>query len=174
VAGLLVLQVRQVARLPSMTPAKPMVGEVAPALGFSSADGSAIEPSEFRGRVVIVSFWAAWCAPCRKELPELASLVDDWNSRADETRRVSFVMVNQGEPPESLSMFIDDPRLKSARFTFDPDGAIANRWKVAALPTTLLIGRDGRVLDAQQGYDQYLRFRFENVLRKELGSASAP
>jgi len=175
VLALVCLQARQVRSILAQShPLQLIRGAAAPALEFADADGTPIPPSEFRGHPLVVSFWAAWCAPCRKELPELGAMVDSWNAKAPAADRVVFVAVNAGDDPRSVSMFVEDRRLRSARFTFDPAGLAVDRWKIRAFPTTFFIDRSGGVQDIQEGYDAGFSIRLEALLRDESRTAARP
>src|SRR5258706_545350 len=76
-----------------------------------------------------------------------------WNAESTREDQVIWVAINQGDDPGTLSMFIRDARLRSARFAFDRDGASSKRWDVRALPTTLLVDRGGSILSRQEGYN---------------------
>jgi len=171
--ALLCMQARQVRSILAQShPLQLIRGAAAPTLEFADADGTPIPPSEFRGHPLIVSFWAAWCAPCRKELPEIAAMVDGWNAKALAADRVVFVAVNAGDDPRSVSMFVEDRRLRSARFTFDPAGFAVERWKIRAFPTTFFVDRSAGIREIQEGYDAGFSFRLEALLRDERRSAT--
>ncbi len=174
VIALATLQVRLVRRV--VQPDRPQLiqGAVAPQFEFAGADGTLIPASGLRGHPLVVNFWAAWCAPCRMELPDIAEAVDSWNSKAPATDRVHFVTVNAGDDPASLSVFVEDRRLRAAQFAFDRDGSVGERWKVRVFPTTIVIDRNGVVREVQEGYDRSFKYRLDDLLKAESAAAVRP
>jgi thiol-disulfide isomerase/thioredoxin len=105
--------------------------------------------ADYRGKVVIVSFWASWCGPCRKELPIMASI------QKQATRdQVVVLSVNWRE---SAGRFDQIKRaLKELDLTFisDEDGYIGDQYGVKAIPHMVIIGRDGRIRAIHIGYSE--------------------
>ena len=103
--------------------------------------------SDFRGKIVIVSFWASWCPPCRKELGVLASI----QKQATRDKVVVFSVNWQ----ESAQRFQQIKRtLKDVDLTFvsDESGSIGSLYGVKAIPHMVIIGRDGRIAAIHIGY----------------------
>ena len=95
----------------------------------------------------VVSFYASWCSPCQKELPELV----------DKTRSKNnlIVIISAQEDPEETRRQLDNLGLHDTRFFMDVSGKIMAQGKVKALPTTFLAGKNGRVLDRVVGYSPF-------------------
>ncbi len=140
-------------------------GSPAPALEAARPDGSVLRLTDLADRVVILSFWATWCLPCRVEMPELAEFVETWNSDPNTTKDVVFVAVNVGEQLDDIVPFTEDPVFGDVVFALDPEGEVAERWKVFGYPATFVVEPDGNVLDAVRGYDPGLAFRIRGVLK---------
>lgn len=110
-----------------------------PPLVLKDAAGKSHSLDAYKGKVVLVNFWATWCPPCREEMPSMQRLKEKMAGRP-------FVMlgVNSGEPAEDLAEF-----LKLVKVDFDilldSDSAATKRWKVFGLPSSFLIDRQGRV-----------------------------
>lgn len=118
-----------------------------PELRVPGASGGTLSLEAHRGQVVVLNFWATWCVPCREELPALERL---WRLRRD--RGLAVIAVAIGEEAAAVRRFVD--RLRPAP-TFpiglDRDKSVARAWKVRGLPTTVLVGRDGRAAFAAAG-----------------------
>jgi len=164
-----VLQYREIDRLlQRQDAAVPLqLGTEAPLLRVERLRGGpVIGREDFADRVVVLSFWASWCLPCRAEMPELARFVNDWNQDPQRVREALFVAVNVGEDPDDIRSITENPLYGSVLFGLDPDGEAAVRWKAAALPSTFVVGPEGTVLDVIRGYDPHVDLRLQGVLSK--------
>ena len=119
----------------------------APDIEVIKADGSKLRLSELRGKVVFVNFWATWCPPCRKEIPDLEAL-------AKKMRHVPFeiLAVSSDESWAEINSFMGNTPTKML-IGLDPNKqAISNGFGTEKLPETYVVDRDGN-----------LRLRFINV-----------
>ena len=126
----------------------PKVGDAPPVddLG-KDASGNRIHLSEYRGKIVIISFWASWCGPCRKELPVLASI-----QKSATRDKIAVFAVNW---QESRDRFLQIKRaLKTDDLTLvsDERGYYGAKYGVNGIPHMVIIGRDGRVAAVHVGY----------------------
>ena len=112
----------------------------APDTVFLHADGSELRLSDYRGKVVVLNFWATWCAPCRKEMPSLDKL-----ALAMQGRNLLVLTVATGpNPVPAITAFIAETDLKNITFLRDPTSQMARAMGVMALPVTLLINPQGQ------------------------------
>lgn len=116
--------------------------ESLPAPGFSlqRLDGSVMSLSDLRGKVVILHFWATWCIACRHEMPQLAAL---WMQHRQDVA-VLGVNVDRGNR-SGVVRFIEAHHV-SFPSVLDAAGTVRHRYRIRALPTSYLIGRDGRIV----------------------------
>jgi peroxiredoxin len=117
----------------------PWKGGVTPALALRSPAGESVDLTQFRGKVVLVNFWATWCAPCVEEMPALARLRARLAPRGFEV-----LAVNQGEMPARVTAFVERTGLDLA-VLLDREKSVAKEWKVRALPTTFVVDAKGRI-----------------------------
>jgi len=112
---------------------------------LSDLSGQPLRLSDLRGRVVLLNFWATWCAPCRDEMPALKALARELGPRG-----LTVVGVNFRESKQDVEVFareygLDFPML------LDGEGRLAKRYQVYALPVTLLVDRRGMVVGTAVG-----------------------
>lgn len=118
-------------------------GEIAPDFELLSPEGEPVKLSDYRGRPVMVNFWATWCGPCRIEMPLFVN--------AHETNEDLVVLaVNSQEAPELVTQYRDAMGL-TFPIVLDRDGTVSTIYRVKALPTTFFLDREGRVVRAHRG-----------------------
>jgi cytochrome c biogenesis protein CcmG/thiol:disulfide interchange protein DsbE len=134
----------------------PLIGRQAPDFALRTLDGSrTVRLSELRGQVVVINFWASWCAPCRIEHPDLAGAWQRYRDRGMVLIGVAF----QDRPSESRAYIAqlggDWPQLS------DPSSRTALAYGVYGVPETYVIGPDGRVAFKHIGPVDYGRLSQE-------------
>jgi len=118
----------------------------APGFRLPTPGGGTLALADLAGRVVVLNFWATWCRPCVQELPALQALGARHGAEG-----LAVVAVNvDRDDPEAVAAFgrrlgLDLP------LPLDPKGAVRGAYRVRALPTTYLIGRDGRLAGFAMG-----------------------
>ena len=129
----------------SSTSAKAAASEAAAKFRLKALDGGKpLGPPDFRGKVVIVDFWASWCGPCQIQARILESLAKTYQGK-----RVQFLAANVGETPETVRSFVKDKPLPYP-VLLDPDG-VSDDLGVFALPTLLIIDAKGKVAYFEAG-----------------------
>ena len=118
---------------------KPWTGGAAPALDLKDLEGKSHKLADYRGKVVILNFWATWCEPCRDEMPSLNRL-----KGALQGKPVALFAVNIGEGEARIEGFMKKVPVE-LRVLLDRDAQASKAWKVRLMPTTFVIGTDGRV-----------------------------
>lgn len=125
----------------------PAVGKSAPDFQLASLDGQTMALSDFRGRPVLINFWASWCGPCRYEMPFLQRLHEDkeWADKG-----LVILAIDIGEDPETVREFVANYRL-SFTVLLDTEQEVALAYNVRGIPTTFLIDEDGIIRDIKMG-----------------------
>ncbi len=118
--------------------AQPSAG-LAPDFALTTFDGQTLRLSQYRGKVVIINFWASWCVPCREEAPFLEKT---WRQYRD--RGVVFIGVDWSDPEPDAKKY-----LKEFDITY-PNGIdlgtkIGQAYKIRGVPETFFIGKDGNL-----------------------------
>ena len=119
---------------------------VASGVGHAAPEAAAVNLDQYKGKVVYLDFWASWCGPCKLSFPYMQKMTSKYP--AD-----SFVV---------LAVDLDKSRPKADTFlaqvgnklpvVYDPGGATATKYAVKEMPTSVLIGRDGRVRYVHKGF----------------------
>ena len=106
-------------------------------LKFKDFDLQDIDLSNNKGKIMILNFWATWCAPCKKEMPSLSNL-------AEQFKNIEIFAINMEKPNKIKSQaFFDELGISNLDIYFDPDFYLAKKFKMRGLPTTILIDRNG-------------------------------
>ncbi|HET8910981.1 MAG TPA: TlpA disulfide reductase family protein [Ktedonobacteraceae bacterium] len=147
--ALLVFLVTQLLTPAAHPSSDPLVGHPAPnfsllALHLTSAKGT-LSLSSFKGRPVVLNFFASWCDPCKGEAPLLEQ---SWTQMQQQHKDVVFLGVDFHEPNSDATGF-----LRSFKITYpavlDADGSVASKYGIVALPGTIFINRDGVVVSKE-------------------------
>jgi peroxiredoxin len=136
----------RVAELPPPSSANWLaVGDTAYNFFLPDLDGNVIDLESFRGRPVIINFWATWCAPCRQEMPDLQAVYEE--RQGDE---LVILAVNSQESYQEVADFFAELEL-----TFTPlldyEGEIVNLYNVFNFPTTYFVDAEGQITAVHRG-----------------------
>lgn len=110
-------------------------------------DGSVGDLSDYGGSIVVLNFWATWCAPCRAEMPSLQALQDELGGNGVEVLTVAFGRHN----PDAMKRFWSDVGNTTLPLYLDPRAEMAKAMGVVGLPHTFILDGQGRVLAELQG-----------------------
>ena len=110
--------------------------------GFQLLDmrGQQHSLADYRGKIVLVQFWATYCTPCRTEMPTMNRLLDKMRGKAFE-----IVTVNMAESHEQVQRFLGEVPVKFP-VLLDSDGATLGRWKVFAAPANFILDKNGKII----------------------------
>ncbi len=118
----------------------------APDFTLKSADGKNIRLSEFRGDVVLINFWASWCGPCRQEMPVLSDLHDRYKSLG-----FTVLGINVEENSSDARRLLGKIPV-SFPILFDNTSTVSKQYDVVAMPSTVIVDRDGNMRYLHKGY----------------------
>ena len=106
---------------------------------FEYFSGNEINLKDFKGKLVIINFWATWCAPCKEEMPSLDNLY-----KSNEFKNLKIFAVNM-EPPNYLKTekFFNDLKIEKVKIFFDKKLNFVNEFKLRGVPTTILVNKEG-------------------------------
>ena len=127
---------------------------------LKSSTGKNLKLSEYRGQVVMLNFWASWCAPCRQEMPLLEDLYKKYN-------KLGFTLLGVNVEEDSNKALT---LLRSIKVSFpillDNKNMVSKMYKVSAMPTTVIIDRDGNLRYLHQGYKPGYERDYEKQIRQ--------
>jgi len=117
------------------------VGDLISEVQFSDFEGTAFPRSEFENRVVVLNFWASWCAPCRKEMPSLQRLANTLNKD-----KFKVIGVSVDDDANLATEFLLQHDISFTNL-HDPHQTLAiNRFGITAYPETMIISADGKIV----------------------------
>jgi cytochrome c biogenesis protein CcmG, thiol:disulfide interchange protein DsbE len=117
---------------------------------------------DFRGKVVLVDFWASWCVPCRQSFPWMSSMVDRYSEQG-----LVIVAINLDKKREAADTFLEN---FPAHFVvaFDPAGKTAEAFHVGAMPSSFIVSRTGRIVYSHAGFEQAKARTVEDQIKEVL------
>ncbi len=131
----------------------------APDFTLTDADGQPVTLSDLRGQVVMINFWASWCGPCREEMPLLEQIHQRY-----EALGFTLLGVNVEENSADGQKFLAE-RPVSFPVLYDPNNGISKLYDVVAMPSTVLIDRQGNVRHLHHGYKPGYENDYQDQIR---------
>lgn len=124
---------------------KPWKGGTTPPLALKDLSGKAIKLEDYRGKVVMVQFWATYCPPCLKEMPSMTRMQARLAGKP-----FAILAVNMGETEQEVKEFLAKMKVDFT-ILMDSDGKALSDWKVFVAPSTFLIDPKGSIRYTLQG-----------------------
>jgi thiol-disulfide isomerase/thioredoxin len=115
-------------------------------LAGATAKGAAFVWPAYRGKVVLVDFWATWCGPCRREMPNVRALYEKNGNRGFEVVGVSL-----DEDQEALAAYLDENEIPWETLAGEGTQDLADQYGVRGIPTMMLIDKEGKVVGVSHG-----------------------
>ena len=127
---------------------------------FEDFSGNNINLKDYNGKLLVINFWATWCAPCKKEMPSLDSLYQDNNFK-----NLKVFAVNMEEPNLiKTENFFNDLNIKKLKIFFDRNLNFVKEFKLRGVPTTILINKNGEEFARVIGAIDFQDKKFVNWL----------
>lgn len=137
----------------------------APALKLKDLEGKMHDLAQFKGRVVLINFWATWCPPCRREMPSMERL-----SQAFKGKPFVVLAVDVGEDADTIDAFTSQlDTTPTFPILLDTRSHTMQAWKVAGLPTTFLVDKQGRIVSSAIGGREFDHPEIVKTIRGLLG-----
>jgi len=148
-----------------------LAGGKAPDFSLRDVDGRPVSLSDYEDKVVILSFWATWCTPCKAEMPHMHDL---YKALKDQGLVVLSISTDEAR---------NEPQVKATAraggYTFpvllDPERSVFGQyWSGANLPITVVIGKDGKIHETHEGYEAGDEVKLRAEVEALLGIGDAP
>ena len=114
---------------------------------FATWEGGEGRLSDYAGKYVVLNFWATWCAPCRKEMPQLSQLQAELGGEAFEV----VTIATGRNPPQAMQRFFEEIGVDNLPLHMDPKQQLAREMAIMGLPITLILNPDGQEIARMRG-----------------------
>jgi thiol-disulfide isomerase/thioredoxin len=141
----------------------PLVGKKAPSLGTKLLDGTPFDLAEYEGKVVVLDFWATWCGPCVRALPELIENMSGFSNE-----EAVLVAVNQGEGKKVITQFLKNKKLTDLSVAMDKNQKIGKDYQVQGIPKTVVIDQEGVIRHVHVGFSSGMGKRLKAEIKALL------
>jgi thiol-disulfide isomerase/thioredoxin len=142
------------------------VGRKAPSFSLMDLNGHQVTLDQFKGRVVMLDFWATWCGPCRQSMPALENLQKEFHDN------LSLLAINLKESPDEVRNYVNLRKIQSL-VLLDVDGKVGQAYQSSSIPMQVLVDQQGIVRHVQIGFapsvQQELRSEISKLLRNSSG-----
>lgn len=126
-------------------------------------DSAALDLSQYQGDVVVLDFWASWCGPCRRSFPWLNEMHTKYQQDG-----LVVIGVNLDARQEDAAEFLEDYPA-AFKIHFDTDATLAFQYGIQAMPSSVVIGRDGEIRASHSGFKVKQQDEYEAILVEALG-----
>lgn len=128
-------------------PVKPYTGDLdSPGFHFSDLHGKLHDIKDYKGKVLLLNFWATWCPPCIKELPSLQRLQDIYAGK-----EFAIVTIDIGEPAEVIEPYLKEVNADNLTVLLDREGISHKDWLIYVFPTNFILDKRGKIRYAAVG-----------------------
>jgi peroxiredoxin len=144
------------------------VGDVVPKFSVQGVDGQTLTPESFKGKVVLLNFFATWCGPCNEEMPALQKVHEKYKDKA-----FAVVSVGREHSIDEVKKFAEEKKL-TFTFAADPKREAYQLFATQFIPRTYVIDRDGKIVYQTMGFGGPLGMKdIEEAIDKALAATPA-
>lgn len=137
-----------------------LLNKPAPRFQLDTLDGQTVSSTDFRGKKLVVSFWASWCGPCRAELPELQAFYEKYHAK---DKNFEIVAISTDDTRRDAARYVNEAKL-TFPVLWDRDGKVEDVYGIEGIPMLFVIDENGKVIHTQSGYGFGLEFKLCQAL----------
>lgn len=153
---------------PSDTAHARMIGKESPDFDLLKIDGTPCQLKDYRGKVVIIDFWASWCGPCVRSMPLLLELSREYHDLG-----VELILINVEESEERIRKFLERIEV-TPTVAMDTDGSVSKQYAVSGIPQTVIVDRDGGIATILVGASEESEIKLRKTLDELTARANKP
>ena len=131
----------------------------APDFTLKARDGNKLRLAEQRGDIMLINFWASWCGPCIQEMPQLDKLAQKYQPLG-----VQVWGVNVENDPSAANAYLNKVNVEFP-ILFDLDNSVSKAYRVEAMPTTVILDKNGTVRSVHRGYKPGFEKKYEDEIK---------
>ncbi len=137
-----------------------------PNIEYTDISGNTWNGFQLKGKIVVLNFWATWCAPCMEEMPSLQKLQDN-----SQSNQLLVLTINNKESPGKIQQFIGKNQFTLPVIT-DRQGVIAKKWGVKIFPTSIVLSHQGKPMWIIEGAVDWTGQEMQELLKNSAISPS--
>jgi thiol-disulfide isomerase/thioredoxin len=153
---------------PSDTAHARMIGKESPDFDLLKIDGTPCQLKDYRGKIVIIDFWASWCGPCVRSMPLLLELSREYHDLG-----VELILINVEESEERIRKFLERIEV-TPTVAMDTDGSVSKQYAVSGIPQTVIVDRDGGIANILVGASEESEIKLRKTLDELTARATKP
>lgn len=134
----------------------------APNFTLPNRSGENVSLADLKGQVVMINFWATWCGPCRKEMPQLEALYERYGDLG-----FTLLGVNVEDNPKGAQKWLEETPV-SFNVLFDTTNKVSKLYDVVAMPSTVILDKTGKVRYVHKGYQPGYENQYQSEIRTLL------
>lgn len=144
----------------------PLLATLALALAPAARAAPAFDLGAYKGKVVMLDFWASWCQACEQSFPWMEDVQETYGRQG-----LQIIAVNVDHAPAAGQRFLQN-HSSNFKVIYDPKGDLAKIYKISGMPMSILIGRDGRVRFSHSGFYEKKESAYESQISQLLSEAA--
>ena len=143
----------------TLTVAATTQANTAPDFTLKARDGNNLRLAEQRGDIMLINFWASWCGPCIQEMPQLDKLAQKYQALG-----VQVWGINVENDPSAAKAYLSKVNVEFP-ILFDLDNSVSKAYRVEAMPTTVILDKNGSVRSVHRGYKPGYEKKYEDDIK---------